>query len=72
MGETIPIRFTIANFLYRQGRSTESEEQYEKIKAQLEKFNQEGSIRNLDKNESYQSVVKNLKKIKEAKKNDDE
>jgi tetratricopeptide (TPR) repeat protein len=72
LGETIPIRFTIANFFYRQGRSNESEEQYEKIKAMLEKFNQEGSIRNLDKNESYQSVVRNLKKIKEAKKNDDE
>lgn len=72
LGETIPIRFTIANFLYRQGRVDESEEQYEKIKAMLEKFKDEGAISNLDKNESYQNVVRNLKKIKDSRKKDDE
>lgn len=72
LGETIPIRFTIANFLYRQGKVDESEEQYEKIKAMLEKFKEEGAITNLEKNESYQNVTRNLKKLRESRKKDDE
>ncbi len=72
LGETIPIRFTIANFYYRQGKINESEEQYEKIKSMLEKFKEEGSIRNLENNESYKNVMRNLKKIKESKIKEDE
>jgi tetratricopeptide (TPR) repeat protein len=72
LGETIPIRFTIANFFYRQGKVSESEEQYEKIKLMLEKFKEEGSIVNLEKNDSYKNVIRNLKKIQDSKKKEDE
>ena len=71
-GETIPIRFTIANFLFRQGKREESEQQYEKIKSMLEKFKEEGAITNLEKNDSYINVIRNLNKIKELKKKENE
>jgi tetratricopeptide (TPR) repeat protein len=67
-GEIIPIRFTIANFLYRQGKVDAAEAEYNKIKSLLEKFKQEGKIsEKLEKNPPYMNVTKNLKKIQEQK-----
>lgn len=68
MGAGVSIRFTLANFLYRQGKSSEAEQEYVKIKTILEKFKEEGRItENLEKNSSYMNVIKNLKKIQETR-----
>ena len=67
LGETIPIRFTIANFLYRKGNVVEAEEQYLKIKSLLEQFHEEGKITSLEKSTQYQNAIKNISQIQEKK-----
>ncbi len=68
MGNGVSVRFTLANFLYRQGKSAEAEQEYLKIKTILEKFKEEGRItESLEKNTPYMNVLKNLKKIQETR-----
>lgn len=55
--------FAKANFLYRLGRTEDSKEEYLKVKKTIEELNDAGLVRGgLEKNDSYQNVLQNLKK----------
>ncbi|GBF50022.1 putative lipoprotein [Leptospira ryugenii] len=60
----IPARFAKANFLYQIGMMSGAQAEYSKIKSDLEYLKQQGQIREpLEKNQSYQNVLKNLSTI---------
>ncbi|AOP35299.1 hypothetical protein A0128_16485 [Leptospira tipperaryensis] len=62
----VPARFAKANFLYRLGKTDDAKEEYLKIKKTIEELNDAGLVREgLNKNDSYQNVLQNLKKISE-------
>jgi tetratricopeptide (TPR) repeat protein len=64
----IPARFARANFLYRGGSPTQASEEYLTIKTKLEAMKKAGVIKeSLEKNTSYQNVLRNLQKIGSAK-----
>jgi len=64
----IPARFARANFLYRSGSTEQATDEYLTIKSKLEAMKEAGVIKeSLDKNTSYQNVVRNLKKINSGK-----
>ena len=64
----IPARFTRANFLFRLGQVDSSESEYQNLKVKLEEMKKAGIIKeSLEKNTSYQNILKNLKKISEKK-----
>jgi len=64
----IPARFARANFLYRGGSVEQATEEYMTIKTKLEAMKKAGAIKeNLEKNTSYQNVIRNLKKINTGK-----
>lgn len=64
----IPAKFARANFLYRLGKPELAESDYLAIKSKLEEMKNSGIIKEkLEKNNSYQNVLKNLKKISEKK-----
>jgi predicted Zn-dependent protease len=64
----IPARFARANFYYRLGQSENAETEYLSIKTKLEEMKKAGVIKErLEKNTSYQNVLKNLKKISEKR-----
>ncbi|EMN29559.1 hypothetical protein LEP1GSC083_2448 [Leptospira interrogans serovar Pyrogenes str. L0374] len=63
----VPARFAKANFLYRLGKVDDSKEEYLKVKKTIEDLNDAGLVRGgLEKNDSYQNVLQNLKKIEET------
>lgn len=65
--KNVPARFAKANFLYRLGRTEDSKEEYLKVKKTIEELNDAGLVRGgLEKNDSYQNVLQNLKKIEES------
>lgn len=56
-----------ANYLYRLGKVDDSKEEYLKVKKTIEDLNDAGLVRGgLEKNDSYQNVLQNLKKIEET------
>lgn len=64
----IPARFAKANFLYRGGSVEQASEEYLTIKSKLEAMKKAGVIKeSLDKNTSYQNVIRNLQKIGSGK-----
>ncbi|UOG54513.1 lipopolysaccharide assembly protein LapB [Leptospira noguchii] len=63
----VPARFAKANFLYRLGKVEDSKEEYLKVKKTIEDLNEAGLVRGgLEKNDSYQNVLQNLKKIEKT------
>lgn len=67
LADSVPTRFAIANFLYRQGKVDEAQTHYQRIKTILERFNEEGKIKDLKKNPSYLNVIRNLETIENAR-----
>ncbi len=60
----VAARFAKAKFLYRLGKVDDSKEEYLKVKKTIEDLNDAGLVRGgLVKNDSYQNVLQNLKKI---------
>lgn len=61
----VPARFARANFLYQTGKVNQAETEYIRIKGQIEDMTKQGAIReSLEKNQSYQNVLKNLERLK--------
>ncbi|MCB1179412.1 MAG: hypothetical protein KDK36_17655 [Leptospiraceae bacterium] len=64
LADSVPTRFTLANFLFRMGNVEEARFHYESIKTILENFKKQGKIKeDLNKNPSYQNVMKNLEEL---------
>ncbi|WP_109020879.1 hypothetical protein [Leptospira kobayashii] len=60
----VPARFAKANFLYQTGKSSQAHNEYIRLKSILEEMKTNGAIREpLEKNPSYQNVLKNLEKL---------
>lgn len=61
----VPARFARANFLYQTGKVSQAETEYIRIKSQIEDMTKQGAIReSLEKNQSYQNVLKNLDRLR--------
>ncbi|TGN14147.1 tetratricopeptide repeat protein [Leptospira ilyithenensis] len=61
----VPARFAKANFLYQTGKSSQAQNEYIRLKSILEEMKTSGAIREpLEKNLSYQNVLKNLEKLR--------
>ncbi len=62
--ENVPARFAKANFLYRIGETERAYSEYRTIKSTIEEIARSGGLREpLEKNSSYQNVLRNLKEI---------
>jgi tetratricopeptide (TPR) repeat protein len=73
LADSISTRFTLANFLYRQGKVEQAEKYYLDIKSILEQFHKEGKLKDgLEKTPSYQNVIRNLQTIRSNRENSGE
>lgn len=67
IAESVSTRFALGNFNYRIGKIAEAEDHYKRIKQILERFSEEGKIKNISKNSSYINVMRNLENIENGK-----
>jgi len=72
LADSVSTRFALANFYYRIGKVDEAYSHYKKIKSLLERFGEEGKIKDLKKNTSYLNVTRNLEIIENQRLNKDE
>lgn len=63
--DSIPVRFAKANFLYRIGETNMAKNEYLNIKNKIENMERRGKIGNIENNQSYKNVKRNLEKIEE-------